>query len=869
MARRTYNDTFLDKFLGLFGITRPKKRRKAVSKRKNAGRNEVRNDFKVPLNDDFMIVQQANTDNTRSRTNTSNKRRPNTSANRNPKKSNKAPKKRRPVLNALLSVFLVIVITVCLVGGSAVFYFLCIMSPSDSIQDPSNNLYNLKLQYTSILYATDSEGNEVELKRLHGDQNRLWVDSDDIPDNVKNAFISCEDKRFESHSGVDWKRTFSAGVNMFFKIYSSKQGGSTITQQLIKNITDKNNAADRTWQVKLQEIKDALYVESNYDKETILECYLNTIHLGYGVDGVEVASNYYFDKNVSDLTLVQAACLASITKDPTANSPYQNPENNLSRRNWVLEEMYQNGYISKEDCEEAKTADLELRRNPKTTLSTTNTVEEKCNSYFVDAVIDDVIDKLVEEKGYTEEYATEQLYKGGYKIYTTVDLDAQEKLEAVYENEDYFTDEDGKRPQSAMTIMDYEGNVKAIVGGRGKKKENRVLNRATQTPRPTGSSIKPISAYAAAFEYNLITWGTRIKDSPVDSLVSGEVLSESWPKNYSNSYSYENTSISYAIQQSLNTIPVKLIQELTVDTAYEFVTEKMGISTFTENDGNGHTDKCESSLALGGSVYGATTLEMAAAYTTFGNGGMYYEPKTFTKVLDQSNEVILDQTDNKHRAISSGTAAIMCKLLQSVATEGTGKGATFGDWEIMCKTGTSSDNKDRWFIGGTSKYMAACWYGMDNNKKMTHLSPNPAMVLWKAAMSSIHEDLKVEDFKDSDDIEYRKYCTSSGLCARTGCYSTSYGYFKKSYTPFCQLHGGSEIGASSGSDDESYHESEAVSETKTTKTEKASKTEKTKVNTTANKTENKTEKTDATVATTASPPETTSKKHEATKKTHN
>lgn len=865
MARRTHNDTFTDKFLGLFGITRPNKRRKSVSKRKKStAHGDFTKSYNVPLNDDFMIVQQNSQKSVSKTPTSSNKRSASVTKSDNSKKN----KKKHPVWNVILSFFLIIVITVCLVGGTAVFYFLCIMSPSDSIQDPSNNLYNLKLQYTSILYATDSEGNEVELKRLHGDQNRLWVDSDDIPDNVKNAFISCEDKRFESHSGVDWKRTFSAGVNMFFKIYSSKQGGSTITQQLIKNITDKNNADDRTWQVKLQEIKDALYVESNYDKETILECYLNTIHLGYGVDGVEVASNYYFDKNVSDLTLVQAACLASITKDPTANSPYQNPETNLSRRNWVLDEMYNNGYISKEDCEEAKNADLELRKKPSTTLSTTNTVEEECNSYFVDAVIDEVIEKLVEEKGYTEEYATEQLYKGGYKIYTTVDLDAQEKLEAVYENEDYFTDENGKKPQSAMTIMDYEGNVKAIVGGRGKKTDNRVLNRATQTPRPTGSSIKPISAYAAAFEYNLITWGTKIKDSPVNTLASGEVLSQGWPKNYSNSYSYANTSISYAIQQSLNTIPVKLVQQLTVDTTYNFVTEKMGISTFTEDDGNGHTDKCESSLALGGSVYGATTLEMTAAYCTFGNGGMYYEPKTFTKVLDQSNEVVLDQTDNKHRAISSGTAAIMCKLLQSVATEGTGKGATFGDWEIMCKTGTSSDNRDRWFIGGTSKYMAACWYGMDNNKEMSHLSPNPAMVLWKAAMSAIHEDLEVEDFEDSDDLEYRRYCTSSGLCARTGCYSTGYGYFKKSYTPFCQLHGGSEIGPSSDSYDESYHETEANVITSATTAKKTKKTKTTKKTTTATNTQKKTEKTEAsTQAPTTLPPETGVKNTETTKNT--
>ncbi|MBQ4156451.1 MAG: hypothetical protein IJD90_06565, partial [Clostridia bacterium] len=510
-----------------------------------------------------------------------------------------------------------------------------------------------------------------------------------------------------------------------------------------------------------------------------------------------------------------------------------NPENNKTRRNWVIDEMYNNGYISKEECEKAKNADLGLRENPSTILSSTETVEkEEYNSYFVDAVIDDVIAGLVEEKGYTEEYATSQLYKGGYKIYTTIDLDMQEILEEVYLNDDNFMKvytKSGKQPQSAMTIMDYNGNVKAIIGGRGEKKGNRVLNRATQSPRPTGSSIKPISVYAPAFEYNVITWGSAVEDSPVERLENGNVPEEKWPKNYNNTYSYNKTSMLKAIQQSLNTVPVKLVQEMTIDTTYKFVTEKMGLKHFTEYE-NGQSDKTESSLALGGSVHGATTLEMAAAFSTFGSGGVYYNPRTYSKILDQNNEVVIDNTKKQHRAISEGTATIMNKLLQTVATNGTGTSSRFGNWQIMCKTGTTSNNKDRWFVGGTPHYVAACWFGVDENEEMSGMYANPAIILWKAAMSKIHENLEYKEFEVSDKVQFKRFCMTSGLCSRSGCSSNAYGYFKTNYMPYCNYHGGYETGEAV---DYGYYGGLEYGATTTTTTEAITETTKKGKKTTA------------------------------------
>ncbi|MBQ4156199.1 MAG: transglycosylase domain-containing protein, partial [Clostridia bacterium] len=316
MPPRNTNDAFLDRFLGVFGVRRPKKRRKTVSKRKKSDFSDDYNNSDVSINDNFQIVredaQSKKVEEIRSNRakNSDNKFQDISSKSVD---NNKKPKKKRPVLMGFVSVFLVFVITCCIVVGAALIYLFAFVD--DNIDA---DLYDLKLEYTSILYAKDKEGNDVELKRLHGEQNRLWVDYKDIPENVNYAFISCEDKRFEKHSGVDWKRTFFAFANEVFGLRDNRQGGSTITQQLVKNLTkDDDINATR----KIREIMRARKLEQIYDKDTILECYLNTIHLGNGVDGVEVASNYYFDKHVSDISLTQAACLAAITNNPSINEP--------------------------------------------------------------------------------------------------------------------------------------------------------------------------------------------------------------------------------------------------------------------------------------------------------------------------------------------------------------------------------------------------------------------------------------------------------------------------------------------------------------------------------------------------------------------
>lgn len=821
---KSENGSFVDKLLEIFGFRRPKKESSANHRRENQGsrsgmtrtknrdvsssgrtrhrRND--NDGGLVLDDNFEIISTA--------------------------KPKKKTRKRKAFVKVLLSVFLIGVITVCVVVGSFMIYVFKFV---DGTVD--QDLNNLKLAYTSIIYAQDGTNKDgsakyVELKRLHGDENRLWIDIDQMPDNLQKAFVSAEDKRFYSHEGVDWKRTFSAMANLVFHFYDSEQGGSTITQQLVKNITnDKETSVTR----KIREIMRAQYLESHYSKDVILECYLNTIHLGSGVDGVEVASNYYFDKHASELSLTQCAALAAITKNPTGYDPYEYPDSNLERRNWVLSEMRNNGYITDDEYEKAKSADLGLRDKPSTVLSSANTIEEDVNSYFVDALIEDVIQGLMKEKNYSYDYAESQLYKGGYKIYSTVDLSVQKILEGVYNDDDNFMKvytNSGGKAQSAITVMDYKGHIVGIVGGRGKKTGNRTLNRATQSPRQTGSSIKPVSAYAPAIEYNQITWGSKMVDESVTT-----VDGKRWPVNYTGYYS-GTVSVLYALQQSLNTIPVKLVRDMGLQTSYKFATENMGISTLYDSievNGKVMSDLNLSSLALGGSVYGVTTTELTAAYCTFGNLGIYYEPHTYTQILDQYDNVVIDGSEDFHRAMSEETANIMCEMLQTVTTRGTATPAQIGDWPIMSKTGTTSDTKDRWFVGCTPYYASAVWFGMDNSEAMSGLYSNPALKLWKAAMSKIMDGKEAKDFPQSDNVVYTRYCTASGKVARTGCGSSSYGYFKKSYMPLCDYHGGDQVDASTkpkaygakdtntSSDDDSDNNSNNNREDKTEKRTKA------------------------------------------------
>ncbi|MEG1887035.1 MAG: transglycosylase domain-containing protein [Oscillospiraceae bacterium] len=695
--------------------------------------------------------------------------------NEKPKKS--AKKVWSIIGRVALSSFLIIVITGCLLVGAMVIYVFGFVN-----DDIGMDLDQLKLNFTTTVYVKDKATGEFqEYQRLHGGENRIWVGNDLITQNTKDAFVAIEDKRFMEHNGVDWKRTFSAFANMFIHVYSSNQGGSTITQQLVKNLTDDR---DESPMRKIREIMRARKIEEQYYKDTILECYMNIVPLANGIVGVEVASNYYFGKSAADLTLVESAAIAAMTKEPELYRPDKKPEKNKERRNTVLKLMYEQEYITEEEYNEAKVAEL-------TIIATKETIKEvEINSYFVDAMIDDVIEGLVEEYNYDKAHASKNFYNGGYKIYSTLDTDVQATMESAYKNMSFFSQSSKKdpavKPESAMTIVDYEGHIVGIVGGKGEKTVNRGLNRAWSSPRQPGSTMKPIGAYAPALDYNMITYSSYVQDKPFNRDKDGK----QWPQNWFHSYT-GTVSIQKAIERSFNTIPVHLVSEMSFEKSYKFLSEKLGIKNLI---GDAEHDLNASSLALGGCWKGITTTESAAAYATFGNLGKFYEPSTYYKVTDQYDNIILEQKP-PITAMNEDTADVMNHLLQGVVygSQGTGGGAaSFSDMKAFAKTGTSSESNDLWFVGGSPYYVASCWYGFDMNEDIRN--GGAALNVWKSVMTKLHKNLEYKEFPKSEFVIQKRFCSQTGAVAKSGCPIGGTGWYKKTYAPECTKHGGNSLG---------------------------------------------------------------------------
>lgn len=678
------------------------------------------------------------------------------------------------ILLITLLLFLIFLIVYCIayVHGSSVI----------NLDD-----YKSNQAQTSILYAKNSKSGEYEeISTLHGEQNRIWVDLDDIPKDLQNSFICLEDKRFYSHHGVDWVRTIAAVVK-----YHGKQGGSTLTQQLIKNLTEENQV---TVSRKFKEILSALNMERNYSKEEILEAYLNTIPLGQGCYGVQTAAKTYFGKDLSELNTAECATLASITQAPTKYNPLLHPDNNKERQELCLKDMLDEGAITEKEYKEALNYKMVYTNSDDYVASddddTDDTEDTAINSYYVDYVIDTVVDDLMEKYNYTESEATQMVYSGGLRIYTTENESVQKAAEYVYENRtvfpsEYSRTEDGanntkKKVQSAITVMDYSGNVVAMVGGAGKKTINRGLNRATDAVRSPGSSIKPLSVYAPAMEKNLITYSSPIQNYALT--INGKL----WPQNYAGDKGTENTYVTtqYAVAHSLNTCAARTASLLGTSTCMKYLQKAFHITTLVTSGAN--TDNNLSSMAVGGMSNGVTTLEMCAAYCTFGNGGVYYSPTCYTKVTNyKGTKTYLSNDENRkgEQAISSTTAGIMNRVMQTVVTEGTGSGCGVTGFTSYMKTGTTSDTKDKWACGGTPYYCAAVWYGYDKQEEMPTTSYNPAARVWSAVMNRAHSGLSSKQFTYDDDIVARSYCTQSGLLAGDKCSSTKVGYYDKNNLP--------------------------------------------------------------------------------------
>ena len=737
-------------------------------------------------------------------------------------KSQTAKKVFTYILNTLLTLILILFITGIIVGCAFAVYINTYLDP-----EIDESLLNVGQSLTSKIYYYDYEDREyrigeaveIEDQRLYGAQNNIWVSYTDIPEDLVDAFVSIEDHRFWEHSGVDWYRTAGAVIN-FATSYTSRYGGSTITQQLIKNLTKDD---DVTIQRKVQEILRALNLEKKKEKTEIMEMYLNTIFLSQNCNGVQAAAYTYFGKDVSELTLIECAAIASITNAPTKYDPVLNPENNAQRRDTVLDMMLKHEKITKEEYDSAYGKELELNYKGRA-VTTANT----SNSWYTDAVIEDVIDALEKEYGFTSEYASNLVWSGGLQIYTLMEPEIQKVLEEVYENENSFPKANNAvQPESAMTIIDPKtGDVLALVGGRGEKVSNRILNRATQTTRSPGSSIKPLSVYGPALEYGLITYGSVLDDVPVtfNSKEYSEEALEALPKDEDGEtifpdptpypknlpYVYNGlTTVHDALRRSVNTISVRILDRLGIEESFDFVKNKLHMDSFIEyTDVNGRilSDKTVSALAMGGMTYGVNVLEMTAGYQIFANNGVYNKPRMWDKVVDSKGNVILENKPESEVIMSEQNASIMVKMLQDVVTSGTASDITLKNKiNTAGKTGTTNDDYDRWFIGFTPYYVAGIWFGYDIPQSLDSLSFSPTTVPWDNVMTKLHEDIiaeaaaggePIKKFKIADGVTTAEYCRDSGKLLTEACRNDprgnrkETGYFTSSTVPteYCDCH---------------------------------------------------------------------------------
>lgn len=766
-----------------------------------------------------------------------------------PQKSPRPPKKGHPVLRfigrAIVTMFCVGIMLGSALAVGAVYYVVQATANDGDLL----NLDNIELSQSSVVMATDRQtGAQVEYAVLRSsNSHRVWADLEQIPRNLQYAFICTEDKAFYTEPGVNFKRTIGAMINEYIlPIYSSKQGASTIEQQLIKNLTDDDSSSGIQGALrKLREIYRALCLSRAYSKETILEAYLNTISFTGTIQGVQTAANEYFNKDVSQLTLWECATIASITKNPTNYNPYTNPENLINRRNFLMYNMWQQGIITEQEYRDAAAQPLVLAEEDASRNKAASTT-----SYFTDALFNEVVKDIMVKENVEESVAQKMLYSGGLTIEATVDPKLQRTMEQLMRNEGdaYFpagwheeevtsiseddqqvfnedgtpktrTAEDGTvyyyrnvRTQAAMVTLDYDGNVLAMVGGLGEKTKSLSLNRAYDVTRQTGSVIKPIGAYALGIEYGLVNWSTMLNNSPLylkqDMIIRDEDYCRrnglmgmsdkqlkaypnawrSWPKNYGNNYG-DNTDVPLwnGLARSLNTIAIRVGDLVGANNIFQFAYNTLQLDTLDPTNDVGLAQ-----MVMGSQTRGVTPMALAAAFQIFYDG-QYTTPHLYTRVLDRDGNIYLEDNSTSYQALTPQTAYVMNRLLKNVlySNVGTagGRYPNSNGMESFGKTGTASDERDLWFVGGTPYYVTAVWWGYDAPYDMTKtLSKSQAktrtcVAAWKAFMEQAQADLPYKAFPKSDGVVERSYCTQSGLLASGSCPSTAVGFYRADDLP--------------------------------------------------------------------------------------
>ena len=688
------------------------------------------------------------------------------------------------VLSIIMTLCLIGVITGVIVGGAFLLYA---KDNIDTSVDDFADLIKDKDLTTRVGYL-DADGKYVDLpsESLSAGEKRSWVKYSDFNEYIADAFVVIEDKRFEQHKGVDWLSTIKVTIQYFTG--QGMRGASTITQQVIKIVTEND---DVTIQRKAQEILKALNLEKKYDKTEILEMYLNSIYLSQGCYGVGAAAYTYFGKEVKDLTLIESAALACITQYPYYYDPIINPQHNAEKRNLVLKYMYDQGKITQEEFLSAYEKELVLKVSGDDDEDTSASV----HSWYTDAAQQEAVRLLRDKFGYSARIAEKALLTGGYTIVTALDPDIQAIVEDYYENAEWEKHDNSPiQPNSSCVIIDHSnGNVVALVGSRGRKTINLGLNYATQTRRPSGSSIKPISVYGPGIEANAVTWGTVLDDVPIN-FGTETIDPDTGEKVYSNKHGYPKnapdrylglTTVHEGVRNSINTISWRSLERLGLDNSFDFLTNKLHLTTLIESqtmsNGLTFTDKAYAPLAMGEFTWGVVVKEMVAAYQIFANEGIFNDERIVLKILDNDGNVIVDNEKKSEVVISAQTATITTKLLQDVVATGTAYKITLKK-NVDCagKTGTSESNNDKWFIGYTPYYVCGVWFGYSMPRslnKFNSVSSAPVLA-WDAIMTKVMQKYvdaaknggePLKKFVDAPGLVQVEYCIDSGKLPTDAC----------------------------------------------------------------------------------------------------
>ena len=686
--------------------------------------------------------------------------------------------------------------------------------------------------FSSFVY--DSEGHQIE-KLVAADSNRIPVSMDQIPENLAHAFVAIEDERFYDHNGIDIKGIMRAGVSAI-KNRELGQGASTITQQLLKNNVFDNWTNESTTEKikrKIQEQYLAIELEKDLTdslghdgaKNKILENYMNTINLGQNTLGVQAASLRYFNKPVYQLNLSECACIAAITQNPSKWNPISHPDKNKERRDIVLGNMLEQGYISQSEYDEAIADDVYSR------IQTVNeeTKDSSVYTYFVDELTEQVLNDLVEKGGYNETQAYNLLYTGGLSIFTTQDPDIQKICDEAFSNPDNFPANTKWYLKYELTVEKADGEMenysnemfasyfkaqkssfnsiyasqeeaeaaieeyKASVLAEG---DEVYAENISMTPQPqvsitvmdqsTGYVVALVGGRGAKEASRTLNRATNTVRQPgstfkvvstyapaLDSAgMTLATVQNDAPYSYANGRPVQNwysgykglCSLRYGIEQSLNIVTVKTLTQITPQLGFDYL-KSFGFTTLVEREErNGEiVSDVGQPLALGGITDGVTNLELNAAYAAIANHGTYIKPTLYTKVVDHDGNVILDNSQpESHQVIKETTAFLLTDAMVDVVTKGTGARVNFGNMAIAGKTGTTTKDKDAWFAGFTPYYTATTWAGYDNNVSLSGDEKNLAKTLWRAVMSQIHQDLPNESFTRPAGIVTATVCSKSG-----------------------------------------------------------------------------------------------------------